>query len=117
MRLDLRKRPVNGLEQCIAFIEMPVRLPDFEGDVGFDLTSLQRRGIPLQSRRAGLAGDAPSGDATVGASPQIRGGGDDPQERLRMGRAGRQAILEEFTPRTTGPAMADFLKAAVPAQH
>lgn len=39
----------------------------------------------------------------------------DPQERLRMGRAGRDAVLAEFTPRTTGPAMADFLRAAVPA--
>ncbi|QFG69779.1 glycosyltransferase family 4 protein [Ornithinimicrobium pratense] len=39
----------------------------------------------------------------------------DPQERLRLGRAGRAAILEEFTPRTTGPVMADFLRNAVPA--
>lgn len=38
-----------------------------------------------------------------------------PQERLRLGRAGREAVLREFTPRTTGPAMADFLRHAVPA--
>lgn len=38
----------------------------------------------------------------------------DPEARLRMGRAGREAILAEFTPRTTGPAMTDFLHDAVP---
>lgn len=38
----------------------------------------------------------------------------DPELRTRLGRAGRQSVLEEFTPRTTGPAMADFLRATVP---
>lgn len=37
-----------------------------------------------------VAGDAPSGDATVGASPQIRGGGDDPQERTDLTALGRR---------------------------
>lgn len=34
--------------------------------------------------------------------------------RQQMGQAGRQDILAEFTPRTTGPAMAEFLRGAVP---
>lgn len=38
----------------------------------------------------------------------------DPPLRLQMGRAGRAAVLEEFTPRTTGPAMANFLRDNVP---
>lgn len=36
--------------------------------------------------------------------------------RRRMGRAGRQDVLAEFTPRTTGPAMAEFLRHTVPAE-
>lgn len=33
-----------------------------------------------------------------------------PEERLRQGRAGRQAVLEGFTARTEAPAMAEFLQ-------
>ncbi|MCH8612360.1 glycosyltransferase family 4 protein [Arsenicicoccus dermatophilus] len=34
----------------------------------------------------------------------------DPQRRAAQGRAGRARVLEEFTPQTAGPAMADFLR-------
>lgn len=34
----------------------------------------------------------------------------DPDRRRRMGERGRDAVLAEFTPSTTGPAMADFLR-------
>lgn len=37
-----------------------------------------------------------------------------PQDRTRLGRAGREAVLREFTPATTGPAMADFLAGVHP---
>ena len=39
---------------------------------------------------------------------------DSPVTRREWGQAGREAVLREFTPSTTGPAMADFLKQAVP---
>ncbi|MFK5690600.1 glycosyltransferase family 4 protein [Ornithinimicrobium sp. LYQ92] len=39
----------------------------------------------------------------------------DPDLRHRLGAAGRESVLTEFTPRSTGPAMADFLERAVPA--
>ena len=38
----------------------------------------------------------------------------DPQRRRNMGKAGRQAILAEFTTASTGPRMADFLRRVRP---
>lgn len=39
----------------------------------------------------------------------LAGLAEDPALRLRLGRAGRQAVLDEFTVETTGPAMSEFL--------
>lgn len=133
LRETLRRRGLEGIVEMVGAVgqdELPAHyhwadayvMPSYiEGlpvvlmeamATGLPAVATQISGVPelVVDSRTGLLVRPGRADLLADALERLAA---DPRERHRMGEAGRRAVLDDFTPATTGPAMDAFLRGVV----